>query len=111
MGLGSSSLQAEQNGSLILPAKPTLGGLPESCVALILERLDPLQICKLANLNRTFRSASWADFVWDSKLPPNYNVLVEKILKDLPSSLGKRGIYARLCQLNTFDGGAKVNKF
>ena len=63
MGLGFSSLLAERNGSAIVPAKPTLGDLPESCVALILEYMDPPQICKLAKLNRAFRGASWADFV------------------------------------------------
>lgn len=109
MGIGLSSLHADRNGSPIVPSKPTLGDLPESCVALILGYMDPPQICKLATLNRTFRGASWADFVWESKLPPNYDALVRKIFGDFPSNLGKRGIYARLCRLNTLDGGTKVN--
>ncbi|KAL1060635.1 hypothetical protein V6Z11_1Z082600 [Gossypium hirsutum] len=66
---------------------PVLGDLPESCVASIIQHLDPPEICKLAKLNRAFSAASWADFVWESKLPPNYHIL--------------------LCRPNTFDGGTK----
>ncbi|CAN1323093.1 F-box protein PP2-A12 [Linum perenne] len=62
------------------PQMPTLGDLPESCVAPILENLDPVEICKLATLNRAFRGASWADFVWESKLLENYRTLMEKVL-------------------------------
>ncbi|KAI4327011.1 hypothetical protein L6164_019516 [Bauhinia variegata] len=107
MGVAFSSSHADQNGSRIVPCKSTLGELPEGCVALILEYMDPPQICKLASMNRTFRGASWADFVWESKLPPNYDLLVKKISDDSAIDLGKRGLYARLCRLNTFDGGTK----
>ncbi|XP_016189902.1 F-box protein PP2-A13 isoform X2 [Arachis ipaensis] len=90
---------------------PTCGmdELPESCVALIMEYLDPPQICKLATLTRTFRAASSADFVWESKLPSNYHVLVRQIFNGLPTDFenGKRGIYSALCRTNTFDGGTK----
>jgi hypothetical protein len=74
-----------------------------------MEYMDPPQICKLASLNRAFRAASSADFVWESKLPPNYDVIISKIFDtSFPSQLGKRGIYSRLCSLNnTFDGGTK----
>ena len=91
------------------PSTPTLGDLPESCVASILGYMDPPQICKLATLNRTFRAASSADFVWESKLPANYHVLVTKIFnRDFPTSLGKRAIYASLCRLNSLDEGTEV---
>jgi hypothetical protein len=91
------------------PSKPSLGELPESCVAVIMEYMDPPQICKLAYLNRAFRVASSADFIWESKLPPNYDVIISKIFDtSFSSHLGKRGIYSRLCSLNTFDGGTKV---
>ncbi|CAJ2664183.1 unnamed protein product [Trifolium pratense] len=90
------------------PSKPSLGELPESCVAVIMEYMDPPQICKLASLNRAFRAASSADFVWESKLPPNYHLIIRKIFDvSFPSHLEKRGIYSRLCSLNTFDGGTK----
>ncbi|XP_061337295.1 F-box protein PP2-A12-like [Gastrolobium bilobum] len=105
MGIRFSSCHAHSTAS---PSPtPTLGGLPESCVALILGYAEPPQICKLATLNRTFRAASCADFVWESKLPANYDVLVTKIFGDFPINLGKRAIYASLCRLNSFDGGTK----
>ncbi|KAI9082734.1 hypothetical protein K1719_035308 [Acacia pycnantha] len=107
MGIGFSSLFADRNGSQIVPSKPSLVDLPESCVAEILGYLNPTQICELARLNRTFRGASWADFVWESKLPPNYDVLLREIFDDLPHDLGKREIYARLCRKNTLDEGSK----
>ncbi|CAN1186233.1 F-box protein PP2-A12 [Linum perenne] len=95
------------------PQMPTLGDLPESCVAPILENLDPVEICKLATLNRAFRGASWADFVWESKLPENYRTLMEKVLgidvdgDDRGKKISKREIYTRLCAANSFDGGTK----
>ncbi|KAK8518434.1 hypothetical protein V6N13_027911 [Hibiscus sabdariffa] len=88
-------------------SSPSLGDLPESCVASIIGYLDPPEICKLAMLNRAFRGASWADFVWESKLPSNYQLLVDKILTSSPENLGKRDIYSRLCRANTLEGGTK----
>ncbi|CAD6224150.1 unnamed protein product [Miscanthus lutarioriparius] len=49
-----------------------LGDLPENCVAEVLLRLDPLEICRMARLSRTFRGAASGDVVWESKLPRNY---------------------------------------
>ncbi|EEF51099.1 F-box protein PP2-A12 [Ricinus communis] len=92
------------------PSHPCLGDLPESCVALILEYLDPQEIFKFARLNRAFRGASWADFVWESKLPSNYVSLLERVFggdDDFPRKLNKREIYTILCRANTFDGGTK----
>ncbi|KAK7265540.1 hypothetical protein RJT34_33160 [Clitoria ternatea] len=88
------------------PESP-LGQLPESCVALIMTNMDPPQICQLATLNRTFRAASSADFVWESKLPTNYPLLLRRIFPDFPSDLGKRGIYATLCRVSSLDEGTK----
>lgn len=107
-GLTWSDRSNWSSGSSSLQSKPSLGDLPESCVALVLGYLDPPEICKLARLNRAFRGASWADFVWESKLPYNYQVLVTKVFGELPGDLGKREIYARLCRTNTFDGDTKV---
>ncbi|XP_028208764.1 F-box protein PP2-A12-like [Glycine soja] len=104
MGIRFSSSQPAPSESS--PAS-SLGELPESCVAQIMTYMDPPQICKLATLNRAFRGASSADFVWESKLPPNYDVLLRRIFADFPSHLGKRGIYARLCRLNSLDDGTK----
>ncbi|RYR10703.1 F-box protein PP2-A13 [Arachis hypogaea] len=90
------------------PSSPTLADLPESCVASIIGYMDPPQICKLAMLNRTFRAASSADFVWESKLPPNYHVLIAEIFdQSVQNNHSKRAIYASLCRLNSLDEGNK----
>ncbi|KAK4744629.1 hypothetical protein SAY87_010941 [Trapa incisa] len=88
--------------------RPRLGDIPESCVALVLLYLDPPEICCLARTNRAFRSASSADFIWESKLPRNYRDIVERVL-DNPKvlSLEKKDVYARLCRPNRFDVGSK----
>ncbi|KAM7258151.1 hypothetical protein ACFE04_013892 [Oxalis oulophora] len=99
----------------------SLGDIPEGCVALILEKLDPLEICELAILNRAFHGASWADFVWESKLPINYKLILNKLLfnhvnhdddddddDDVTSGkLGKRHIFTMLSKANSFDGDTK----
>ncbi|GFZ01264.1 phloem protein 2-A12 [Actinidia rufa] len=89
------------------PSEPGLGDLPEGCVASVLVHLDPPEICRLALLNRAFRGASSADFVWESKLPPNCESVVRRVFDDFPSSLCKRDIYSRLCRQNSFDGDTK----
>ncbi|XP_057980284.1 F-box protein PP2-A13-like [Malania oleifera] len=84
-----------------------LGDIPESCAALVLTHLDPLEICNLARLNRAFRGASSADFIWESKLPSNYRFIIDEVLNDFPQNLNKKHVYARLCRPNSFDGGTK----
>ncbi|CAK9321706.1 unnamed protein product [Citrullus colocynthis] len=109
MGLNFSVFFRLHNGSQPPPPPPFpgLGDLPESCAADVLKYLSPVEICKLAKMNRAFRWASWADFVWDSKLPPNYRVLVQRLIGDVASTMCKREIYTRLCQQNRLDGGNK----
>ncbi|GER40515.1 F-box family protein [Striga asiatica] len=85
-------------------------GLAESCVAAVLSYLDPPQICRLAGLNQTFRAASSADFVWDSKLPSNYEDVIGAVFGEkeiFPKGFCKKDIYAVLCRTNTLDGGTK----
>ncbi|VVA93636.1 unnamed protein product [Arabis nemorensis] len=100
----SSSSSCYGNRDLL---NPGLGDLPESCVASILENLDPVEICRFSKLNRAFRGASWADFVWESKLPPDYRLILEKILGGFPEKLRKRDIYTFLSRVNSFDQGTK----
>lgn len=107
MGASFSGISSDKDGDDAL-SKPRLGDIPESCVASVLMYLDPPEICSLARLNRAFRGASSADFIWASKLPENYGVIVEKVLEEPKVlNLGKREIYARLCRPNSFDGGTK----
>lgn len=113
MGLNFSVFFRLHNGSQPPSSSPFpgLGDLPESCAADVLKYLTPVEICILGKMNRAFRGASWADFVWDSKLPSNYRVLVQRLIGDVGLVMCKREIYTRLCQLNQLDGGNKVISF
>ncbi|CAN1751987.1 F-box protein PP2-A13 [Linum perenne] len=87
----------------------SLGDIPESCAAEILMYLDAPGICSLARLNRSFRGASSADFVWETKLPSNYGFLVEKVLGvERSENLCRKEIYSRLCAPNCFGDGNKM---
>ncbi|CAH2063294.1 unnamed protein product [Thlaspi arvense] len=88
--------------------KPRLVDLPENCVALIMMRLDPPEICRLARLNRVFRRASSADFIWEAKLPPNYLVIARKVFDEIAlRKMIKKDVYSKLTRPNLFDGGTK----
>ncbi|VVB06452.1 unnamed protein product [Arabis nemorensis] len=88
--------------------KSRLVDLPENCVALIMMRLDPPEICRLARLNRVFRRASSADFIWESKLPSNHRVIAEKVFDEITlRKMIKKDLYAKLTRPNLFDGGIK----
>lgn len=105
MGANLSGGVSDMEGSV----QPRLGDIPESCVALVLMYLDPPEICNLARLNRTFRGASWADFIWESKLPTNYRFIVDKVFDEMTmvKNSGKRDIYTTLCKPISFDDGTK----
>ncbi|XP_076948695.1 F-box protein PP2-A13-like [Bidens hawaiensis] len=118
MGASSSLiLSPESSDGSTHPSKLKLGDIPESCIALVLSYLDPPEICKLARLNRSFRAASSADFIWEDKLPVNYRSLVDGYLinnnnnnnnrSGCCSKLGKSEIYSRLTKPVRFDDGNK----
>ncbi|RRT59406.1 hypothetical protein B296_00018529 [Ensete ventricosum] len=103
MGAGNSSAAGLERAS----CRTGLGDLPESCVAGILERLDPPEICRLARLCHTFRAAASSDVVWETKLPGNYMYLLGKALGEGSSDgqkLSKKQIFALLCRRNPFNG-------
>ncbi|KAI4351797.1 hypothetical protein L6164_006113 [Bauhinia variegata] len=107
MGAGISSsvaVNCDDGGS----GSPGLGDIPEGCISSLLMNFDPPDICKLARVNRAFYRASCADFVWESKLPSSYKLLVDKILaEENLHSLTKKQIYEKLCGPNRFDCGNK----
>ncbi|KAL8148241.1 F-box protein PP2-A13-like [Apium graveolens] len=85
-----------------------LEGVPEMCLAVILGYLEPPEICKSAMLNKTFHRASSADFVWESKLPDNYQILFNKLKTSSSTSFNnfiKKDIYAFLSAPNRFGPG------
>lgn len=88
--------------------RPKLDDIPESCIALVLSYMDPPEIAKLARLNRAFRAASSADFIWVPKLPSTYPYILTKLPDQGFGGKGKMDIYAGLCKANPFDGGTKV---
>ncbi|KAK3039268.1 hypothetical protein RJ639_027972, partial [Escallonia herrerae] len=85
------------------PSKPGLEDIPERCVALVLACLDPTEICRWA----CFLSGSLTDFVWESKLPENHQILVKRLFDNDNSSESKKNLYARLCCPTRFGGGTK----
>ncbi|KAG8391769.1 hypothetical protein BUALT_Bualt01G0221400 [Buddleja alternifolia] len=101
MGANSSSLPP------CPAARPKLEDIPEACIALVLSYMDPPEIAKLARLNRAFRAASSADFIWIPKLPLNYPYILTKLPDQGLGNKDKKDIYAALCRPNPFDGGTK----
>ncbi|CAI9755412.1 unnamed protein product [Fraxinus pennsylvanica] len=114
MGSSFSFLFSCGNSVIDPSPEPGLGDLPEICVASIIGCLEPPEICRLATLNRAFRGASSADFVWESKLPLNYGSIVERLFENDGANFEgsckdscKKDVYSRLCKSNSFDGGSK----
>ncbi|KVH90079.1 F-box protein PP2-A12-like [Cynara cardunculus var. scolymus] len=109
MGSGISSFLAMCNTPSAPAVAPEtgLGDLPESVVGSVLVHLNPQEICRLAALNRAFRGASSADFVWESKLPENYESVISRVFDEFPSDLCKKDIYAILSRPNSIDGNTK----
>ncbi|KAL2920616.1 F-box protein PP2-A13 [Bienertia sinuspersici] len=93
MGGGQSGLSSGRNG---------LGQLPESCVAMIVGRLSPPEICKLAEVNEAFYGASLSDFVWETKLPSNYEFLVEKLFHQSEIWVDRRS--GKMCMAISWKG-------
>ncbi|KAL8062620.1 hypothetical protein ABFX02_02G159200 [Erythranthe guttata] len=104
MGANASSPPGSSDGS---SQRPKLEDIPECCIALVLSYLDPPEIAKMARVNRAFRAAASADFIWIPKFPSNYNYILDK-LPDLGlADKGKKVMYGGLCRPNSFDGGTK----
>ncbi|XP_047340378.1 F-box protein PP2-A13-like [Impatiens glandulifera] len=107
MGGNSSSYHQIKEEEESTPLKSNLEDIPENCKALILTHLNPIEICNLSCMNRSFQAASSANFIWDLKLPSNYQFIVDKLEKVKFFDLGKKELYGRLCQHNPFDGGTR----
>lgn len=104
----NNNIEEEEKTSSTCSNPCGLEDIPESCVALVLAYLNPPEICRSAQLNQSFYRASSADFVWESKLPDNYQILVKKLFNEKPESLLKKDIYAKLCSPIRFGGATKV---
>ncbi|KAG2682857.1 hypothetical protein I3843_10G003800 [Carya illinoinensis] len=104
MGATLSGLEYGTNGSAMGPG---LGDIPESCVACVFMYLTPPEICNLARLNRAFRGAASSDSVWERKLPPNYQDLLDLLPPERYQNLSKKDIFALLSHPVPFDHGNK----
>ena len=94
-----------------LDSGPGLGDIPECCVACVFLYLTPPEICNLARLNRAFRGAASADSVWETKLPANYQDLLDLLPPERYKSLSKKDIFALLSRPVPFGDGTKVCYF
>lgn len=103
-----SSLSNLNDGTNDLATGPSLGDIPESCVACVFTYLTPPEICNLAGLNRSFRGAASSDSVWETKLPPNYQDLLDLFPPERYHGLTKKDIFAVLSRPIPFDDGNKV---
>ncbi|XP_051132896.1 F-box protein PP2-A13-like [Andrographis paniculata] len=107
MGANVSALPEDPSGRNS-STRRKLEDIPESCIAMVLSYLDPVEIAKLARLNRAFRGASEADFIWIPKLPSTYSYIVSKLPdQGIGGDKSKKDIYAALSRPSTFDGGTK----
>nr|ACJ84444.1 unknown [Medicago truncatula] len=103
--MGASLSNLGSNGSTIAPS---LGDIPENCVARVFLHLTPPEICNLARLNRAFRGAASADSVWESKLPSNYQHLLRLMPEEQRCrNLSKKDIFAVFSKPLPFDDGNK----
>ncbi|XP_059296275.1 F-box protein PP2-A15-like isoform X1 [Lycium ferocissimum] len=105
--MGASLSNAADNGSGLTTGVTGLGDMPESCVALVFMYLTPPEICSLARLNRAFCGAASSDAVWESKLPLNYQRMLDLLPRWRYEGLSKKGIFALLSGPVTFDNDYK----
>lgn len=103
--MGASLSNLTENGAA--NGGPGLGDIPENCVACVFLYLTPPEICNLARLNRAFRGAASSDAVWEAKLPPNYQQLLELFPPERYQNLSKKDIFALLSRPVPFDDGYK----
>ncbi|XP_058087071.1 F-box protein PP2-A15-like [Magnolia sinica] len=108
MGATLSSLTegVGNGGSSTSLMGPGLGDIPESCVACVFMYLTPPEICNLARLNRAFRGAASSDSVWESKLPSNYQDLLQLLPPD-DVHRSKKDIFALFARSVPLDDGTK----
>ncbi|KAG4997642.1 hypothetical protein AAZX31_10G160100 [Glycine max] len=70
-------------------------GLPEGCIASILSRTTPADVCRFSVVSKIFRSAAESDAVWKRFLPSDYH----SIISQSPSPLNypsKKELYLAL---------------
>ncbi|KAH9328333.1 hypothetical protein KI387_000441, partial [Taxus chinensis] len=106
--MGANLSRVYEGDEGISPAAyPGLADIPENCIAGIFRHLSPLDICKLARLNRAFKGAASCDLVWAQKLPACYQEMLSKVPLAKGRFLMKKEIYALLCKPISLENGTK----
>jgi hypothetical protein len=89
--------------------QPSLGDLPEVCIAVILSCLSPREVARLACVCRSFRAASTFDSVWENILPSKYKDLLALDPNVVPTQFtSKREVFDHLCNLVFFANNTQV---
>jgi hypothetical protein len=79
---------------------PSLGDLPEHCIAAILSRLSPGEVVRSTCVCPSFRAAANFDFVWEIMLPQKYQDLLALDPDVVPTQFAsKREVFEHLCNL------------
>ncbi|GAB4833496.1 hypothetical protein Ancab_031740 [Ancistrocladus abbreviatus] len=105
--MGASLSNLSESGANGAANGPGLGDIPEACVACVFLYLTPPEICNLARLNHAFRGAASSDAVWETKLPPNYQDLLDLMPPERYQNLSKKDIFALISRPIPFDDGNK----
>ncbi|XP_057428142.1 F-box protein PP2-B10-like [Lotus japonicus] len=81
--------------------------LPEGCIASILSRTTPEDVCRLSLVSKTFCSAADSDTIWDRFLPSDFHSIVS-LSPSLANASSKKALYLALSiHLVIIDDGKK----
>ncbi|KAL2933498.1 F-box protein PP2-A15 [Bienertia sinuspersici] len=105
--MGASLSNSAEGGANGGDNGPGLGDIPEACVACVFLYLTPIEICNLARLNRAFRGAASSDNVWESKLPVNYQDLLQLLPPDRYHDFSKKDIFSLFARSVSLDDDTK----
>ncbi|KAL3750075.1 hypothetical protein ACJRO7_011110 [Eucalyptus globulus] len=86
-----------------------MDSLPEHCISVILALTSPEDVCRLAQVSRTFRSAAQSDVIWEGFLPPDCKTVLARLVRPLKFN-SKKELYLSLSQPQLVDSGRKSFK-
>ncbi|XP_076925248.1 F-box protein PP2-B15-like [Bidens hawaiensis] len=82
-------------------------GLPADCIADILSRGTPRDVCKSAVVATVFRMAAESDVVWDKLLPPDYEDMISKSVSPVTYK-SKKELFFKLSTPLLIDRGLNI---
>ncbi|XP_076902722.1 F-box protein PP2-B15-like [Bidens hawaiensis] len=81
--------------------------LPVDCIADILSRGSPRDVCRLAVVATVFRTAAASDVVWDKLLPPDYEDMISESVSPVTYK-SKKELFFKLSTPLLIDNGRKA---